>query len=219
MVVGDRGSGKNIFATALTGFVRQNFPQVRCYTNTEIRMKGVILRDDILRTLAIRTIAAMRGIHLPLDFAVVDEAAIAGLESRGSGTESTDSYIVALSRKANVHLLLLTQLRSMLEKRSRWIGDYSILCEAIYRTHREDPDYFKYGIYDRHDTKVNEVRIQGWKARNFLYGKFDTGDVPMKASLMKRFKSYYNIEDEDILQHIEGKDDQTAEIYSSKGTL
>jgi hypothetical protein len=213
-LVGHIGSGKTTWLgckAAETHQTRPNYPIVsnlpikfmegKCvgHTNekgnfehiTDCDCETAYYQEDILKWLALKLI---KRDLTPMEL-YVDEAAQAGLESRGSGLKSTDSRLITLARKANVNLFLATQLMSMMDKRAQWNWDFSIDCESYYITPeamaRFIPDYFSYDVYDSDFNFQKNWKILGADAERYIFPMFDTMQVPLRSLLEVEFKYYY----------------------------
>ena len=191
ILVGSIGSGK----TTLFGerakendTVRPLYPQV---ANLPIELPSVHYEEDVLKFLAMKLIKS----DLTQMEVYVDEAAQAGLESRGSGLKSTDSRLITLARKANVNLWLASQLMSMFDKRAQWNGDYYILCQSHYVTvemiRQFMPDYFSYEVYDADYKFQKTFYLTIGDAEREIFPLFDTLHVPLRSLLVQEFKQYY----------------------------
>lgn len=193
-LVGHIGSGKTTFLgwkAQETHQIRPWFPQVSNLPINFTDGEAVHYQEDILKWLALKLIK--RDIT-PMEL-YVDEAAQAGLESRGSGLKSTDSRLITLARKANVHLFLASQLMSMMDKRAQWNWDFAIDCEAHYITEEAMasfmPDYFSYGIYDSDFRFQKSLTLFGEDADRYIFPMFDTMQVPLRSLLEIEFKQYH----------------------------
>lgn len=193
-LVGHIGSGKTTWLgckAAETHQTRPNYPQVSNLPIKYLDGSEAYYQEDILKWLALKLIK--RDIT-PMEL-YVDEAAQAGLESRGSGLKSTDSRLITLARKANVNLFLATQLMSMMDKRAQWNWDFSIDCEAYYVTPEAMakfvPDYFSYDVYDSDFNFQKNWKILGMDAERYIFPMFDTMQVPLRSLLEVEFKYYY----------------------------
>lgn len=193
-LVGNKGGGKNTFMVAAVDEILNTNPKEVILSNT--RITGAIFIPDILKWLAMKL---MRQDETWVE-CFIDEAAIAGLESRGSYKEARalDSYLFTLSRKVNANIFLSSQLLSMIEKRSQWISDFYILCESKYEPDYPLPDRFEYTVYDNTLTEVNVMEIAGDDARDYLFRRFRTQEIPFQERLERDFISYYGISDKDL---------------------
>lgn len=199
-LIGERGGGKTTYASWLANYTHQYYPSVPVITNTPIRYDDgtrAIYQEDVLKFLALKIIKEK---DIPLykkTFMeiIIDEAAQAGLESRGSGLKATDSRLITLSRKAFVDITLISQMMSMIEKRAQWNSDFYELCEAHYVTiesmERRYPDYFSYEDYNQDLKYQKTFYLSGDDAKAFLFDKFDTEHVPFMSQLESEFKQYY----------------------------
>lgn len=132
-----------------------------------------------------------------------DEAAIGeDLESRGSSSYASapKTYLIALSRKINVDIKLITQLLSMIDKRANWLSDSYTLCVANIIEESDIPFSFEYSIYDQNLRKVNAFDIWGEDARKWLFPRFNTEDVPLPETRIQQLVQYFDITDYDKSQ-------------------
>lgn len=192
--MGHIGSGKTTFLGWKAQETHQIRPQFPTVSNLPIKFpdgSSVYYQEDILKWLALKLI---KRDLTPMEL-YVDEAAQAGLESRGSGLKSTDSRLITLARKANVHLFLASQLMSMMDKRAQWNWDFAVDCEAHYVTEESMasfmPDYFTYGIYDSDFRFQKTLTLFGDDAAKRIFPMFDTMQVPLRTLLEMEFKQYY----------------------------
>ena len=214
-LIGDRGGGKTLYAVHDHCQVHQEFPQAPIISNIQTRFDDgtkALYKNDILKWLAVKTIFASSNdpdkVKAGRLYANVnmDEAAIQGLESRGSASRASvpNTYLLALSRKVNVDLKLLTQLMSMIDKRGQWISDYDVLCEAsaskFYENGIEYPTQFNYRVY-KNLKLVNIKRLNGYFAKEWLYDKYDTNDVPLTPAMIADFIEYYEIKRDDYTEY------------------
>ena len=168
--------------------------------------------NDILKWIAIKTILASSKdpdkakagrLYANVN---LDEAAIQGLESRGSASRASvpNTYLLALSRKVNIDLKLLTQLMSMIDKRGQWISDYDMLCEASKAQYFVNgvayPVQFNYTIY-RNLRPISHKHIDGEFMRAWIYPKYDTNDVPLTENMIEDFISFYEIKPNDYTEY------------------
>jgi hypothetical protein len=193
-LVGHIGSGKTTWLGCKAAETHQTRPNYPIVSNLPIKFLDgaeAYYQEDILKWLALKLI---KRDLTPMEL-YVDEAAQAGLESRGSGLKSTDSRLITLARKANVNLFLATQLMSMMDKRAQWNWDFSIDCESYYITPeamaRFIPDYFSYDVYDSDFNFQKNWKILGMDAERYIFPMFDTMQVPLRSLLEVEFKYYY----------------------------
>jgi hypothetical protein len=212
MLIGPRGGGKTTAADWFVQDAKENRPDVPRVSNVPIT--DAIYIPDILKFLATKlmveggeknyttnsdyTVTVQQRIDIPAEMLIIiDEAAISGFESRGTGLYSLNSYLLALSRKLNVDIILISQLMSMIEKRGQWLADFYWLCEAELVEGTDVVDYFTYKIYDEEYRKTNTFILEGQDARKTLFGKFDTFDIPNYGELAVAFRNQMNIRPED----------------------
>ncbi|MDE1854548.1 MAG: hypothetical protein KGI38_12500 [Thaumarchaeota archaeon] len=212
MLIGPRGGGKTTAADWFVQDAKENRPDVPRISNVPIT--DAIYVPDILKFLATKlmveggeknyttnadfTVTVQQRTDLPAEMLIIiDEAAISGFESRGTGLYSLNSYLLALSRKLNVDIILVSQLMSMIEKRGQWLADFYWLCEAELMEGTETVDYFTYKIYDEEYRKTATLILDGDDARRTLFGKFDTYDIPNYGELAVAFRNQMNIRPSD----------------------
>ena len=209
MDIGPRGGGKTTKAVEVVQLYEETEPLVRRVSNVPIENSYYV--PNVLKFLATKLIA--EGGEKPYELGpdgmvkiiprktvpakmlvIVDETAISGLEARGSGMYSLNTYLLALSRKLNVDVELISQLMSMADKRAQWLSDYYTLCEAM-----KDLGYFRYRNYNSEYHRTTTKRIWFDFAREHLFPKFDTTDIPNYDELAAAFKSQYQISEDDML--------------------
>lgn len=208
MDIGPRGGGKTTKAVEVVQLYRETEPEVRRVSNVPI--ENAYYLPNVLKFLATKLISegwekpyefnADGTIHIiprkvipPKMLVIVDEGAISGLEARGSGLFSLNTYLLALSRKLNVDVELISQLMSMADKRAQWLSDFYTLCEAF-----RDLGYFRYRNYDSEYHRTTTQRIWFDFARENLFPKFDTSDIPNYDELAGAFRSQYQISEDDM---------------------
>ena len=211
MDVGPRGGGKTTKASWLVQFYKEVEPNIRRITNVPIEDAYYV--PDILRFLATKlklegkekayeikkdgTVKILQRTSIPARMlTIVDESAISGLESRGSGLSALNSYLLALSRKLNVDCELISQMMSMVEKRGQWLSDFYWLCEPKF-AFGNILDYFRYRIYNESYRKMNEYHLSRESAADALFPKFDSWDIPNYEALAEAYTIQYNITPED----------------------
>lgn len=206
MDIGPRGGGKTTKATWVTQFYKETEPEVRRVANVPI--EGTYYVPNILKFLATKLIS--EGGEKPYEVTedgtvriiprktvpkkmqiTVDETAISGLEARGSGMYSLNTYLLALSRKLNVDCELLSQLMSMADKRAQWLSDFYTLCESF-----PEFGFFRYRNYDAEYHRTSTSRIWYDDAKESLFPKFDTSDIPNYDELSLAFRAQYQIDDD-----------------------
>lgn len=193
-LIGNKGGGKNTLSTLAVQMSRQETPWVPCFANSHIT--GAHYIPDILKFLATK--------YIQKDFTPIevdiDEAALAGLESRGSNAakRALDSYLFTLARKVGANIRLLSQLLSMIEKRTQWISDYYILCESSFGDDPDIPEKFIYTVYDTNLIRVNSFEVYGAEAAEFLFRRFRTQEIPFQEQFARDLKPYYGVTDDDL---------------------
>lgn len=192
-LIGNKGGGKNTLSTLCVQISREEAPKIPCFSNTHIT--GAYFVPDILKFLATKYV---QNDFSPLEVDI-DEAALAGLESRGSFKKerALDSYLFTLARKVNANIRLLSQLLSMIEKRTQWISDYYVLCEAVYGQDPDLPDKFQYKVFDTNLVPVNRMEVYGWEAAQYLFPRFRTQEIPFQEQFAHDLIGYYGITEED----------------------
>lgn len=208
MDVGPRGGGKTTKAVNEVQSYKEREPEVRRIANVPIENAYYV--PNILKFLATKLIA--EGGTKPYTFnpdgtvhivprqnipakmyVVVDESAISGLEARGSGLYPLNTYLLALSRKINVDCELVTQMMSMADKRAQWLSDFYCLCEF-----NRLKQWFHYQYYNSEYQKTTSYHIRYEFAKQYLFPKFDTTDIPNYDELALAFRSQFNITDDDM---------------------
>jgi len=190
-LVGDLGAGKTTLGAVLGMVVKAQFPTAATISN--IVAPSCTKVEDVHKFIAIKLIKKDKRYGYCLD----DEAAQAGLESRGSGTKAAavESRIITHARKAHVDLVLISQLKSMLDKRAQWVEDFSILCEAVFEEGNLSsiPNYFHYTIYDKTLEVISEFELDTVDMLRYVWPYMDTDDIPFFEAFKKQFISYYDI--------------------------
>lgn len=212
-LIGDLGGGKTSFAGFLAKVAHFQYPDVPIISNVKILHAQRV--PDIHQFLAIKLMKQDKRYAFLID----DEAAQAGLESRGSGSkgQAIESRIVTLARKAHVDFILISQLKSMLDKRVQWLENNSILCEAGFERDNlsANPDYFHYTVYNSKLEEVNDFDIPAAYYREYIWPEMDTDDIPFKESLDRQFSAYYNIDEravkrfEAVMNHEKPKEEMS----------
>ncbi len=215
MLIGPRGGGKTTAGSWFIQDSNESFPDVRRVANVPI--ENAVYIPDILKFLATKliveggekayeikedgTVHILPRVSVPAKMLVlIDEAAISGFESRGSGLYSLNSYLLALSRKLNVDIILVSQLMSMVEKRGQWLADFYWLCESVRFPDSERVEFFHYQIYDESFHKTNNYNLFWYNFEPALFRPptFDTNDIPNFDELTKAFITQFQISDDDI---------------------
>jgi hypothetical protein len=211
MDIGPRGGGKTTKAIWLSGFYQEFQSYVRRISNVPI--EGAYYQPNIMKFLATKLIA--EGAEKPYEIShdgtvhilprktvparmlvIVDETAISGLEARGSGSYTLNTYLLALSRKLNVDCELISQLMSMADKRAQWLSDFYCLCERFPEEFR-----FRYRYYDAEFRRTQTYYLSFRDAQDYLFPKFDTTDIPNYDELSVAYRAGYNITDEDMAEY------------------
>jgi hypothetical protein len=198
-LVGDLGGGKTTLAKVMGMIVLQTMPDAKVITNVTMG-SGMTKVDDVHKFLAQKLIYR----DTTYAFVIDDEAAQAGLESRGSGSKASalESRIITHARKAHVDLVLISQLKSMLDKRAQWVEDLAILCEAVFD---EDnltslPNRFHYTVYDKALNIINEFELDTVDLIENVWPGMDTDDIPFFKAFRDQMISYYSINAQDKLE-------------------
>jgi hypothetical protein len=232
MFIGPRGGGKTTAGSWFVQDSKENFPTVRRITNVPI--ENAVYVSDILKFLATKLIVegGEKAYEVRQDgtvhiiprktiptkmMIIIDEAAISGFEARGSGMYSLNSYLLALSRKLNVDIYLISQLMSMVEKRGQWLADFYWLCEAIRDRTTQALEGFSYKIFDESFRPSNSYMMPMELVTPLLFEPptFDTNDIPNYEQLEEAFRKSYNISDSDIQLY---KDVQAGRMHEIEGT-
>jgi len=217
MLIGPRGGGKTTAATWFVQDRKETDPDIPRISNVPI--EDAIYVPDVLKFLAIKLIVEGETIQfsynedgtvhlLPVQkhrvemLVIIDEAAISGLESRGSGIYPIQTYLLALSRKLHVDIILISQLMSMIDKRGQWLADFFWLCKCI-RNSAEKILYFEYKIYNEDYKRTRRYILSGQDAEANLFGKFDSDDIPNFTILKNAMQREFRITDEDIAAYKE----------------
>jgi hypothetical protein len=215
ILVGPRGGGKTTSAVWWVKDRKESEPDTPVVANVPIT--GAIYVPDILKFLATKlavegefgknydlqpdnTVIVKPRSSIPARMLIIiDEAAISGFEARGSGVGSPlHTYLLALSRKLNVDIVLISQMMSMADKRAQWLADFYWLCEAKFVSGTWELDYFRYRVYDEQYRKTQEFNLWREDAKATLFDAFDTYDIPNYEALAEAFTIEYQITDEDI---------------------
>ena len=153
-LVGDLGAGKTTLAAVFGMIVKASVPDAATLAN--ITAPSCVKVDDMHKFIAIKLIKKDKRYAFCLD----DETAQSGLESRGSGSKAAavESRIITHARKAHIDLILVSQLKSMIDKRAQWVEGMSILCEAVfeYGNLTSTPNYFHYTVYNKELEVITE---------------------------------------------------------------
>ncbi len=231
MFIGPRGGGKTTLGSWIVQDSKQNFPEVRRITNVPI--ENAVYVPDIMKFLATKLVVEggekayeikedgtahilPRKSIPPKMMVIVDEAAISGLEARGSGLYVGNSYLLALSRKLNVDIYLISQLMSMVEKRGQWLSDFYWLCEALRDKTSQTLEGFSYKIFDESFRPTNSYTMprELFTPALFEPPTFDTNDIPNYNKIGEEFKSSYNISNDDFKLY---EDIKAGSVHESAG--
>jgi hypothetical protein len=215
MLIGPRGGGKTTAGSWFIQDSNENFPEIPRISNVPI--ENAVYVPNILKFLATKLV--MEGGEKPYEIRddgtvhilprenipakmliVIDEGAISGFESRGSGLYTLNSYLLALSRKLNVDIILISQLMSMIEKRGQWLADFYWLCESEHFPNSNRVQYFQYQIYNESfmRTKTYRMWYYDFEPRLFNPPTFDTNDIPNYEELAEGYRIQFNISDDDM---------------------
>jgi energy-coupling factor transporter ATP-binding protein EcfA2 len=202
ILIGDLGGGKSTLATFLSLLLRAISPTTPQITNVDIDTAHKI--EDTNKFLAMKLIKKNKQYLL----AIEDEAAQAGLESRGSGSKGSalESRVITLARKSHADLVLISQLMSMLDKRAQWLGNIYVLCEAVFEDDNETPfpDYFNYTVFDSKLRETGSFSLDFQDCVKYIFPHMDTDDIPYLGKLAEQWKQWYNITESDYeeFEHI-----------------
>ncbi len=207
-LIGNKGSGKGIFSAWEVWHFKQKWPHVVRMSNLPIA--GAYWYPDILKYIAIKIIRKDKNFAL----VEIDEAAMAGFESRGSYTadKAIDSYLIALSRKANIEITITTQLLSMIEKRAQWLSDLYILARVHHNPPSKKPAFFSYQIFNEDLKEVGKFNLSARAAEKWLYKRFDTNALPFEDELAEDFRRRFSIIQEDMTDFDELTDEFMSNI-------
>lgn len=86
---------------------------------------------------------------------------------------------------------------SMTDKRAQWLADFYWLCEVRNITGTREVEHFRYRVYNEQYRKTQEFHLSGDDAREVLFGKFDTFDIPNSDALIEAYTIQYQISEED----------------------
>jgi energy-coupling factor transporter ATP-binding protein EcfA2 len=191
-LVGDLGAGKTTLAKVLGMIAKAMMPDALVISNVEMG-SGIQKIEDVHKFIAQKLTYHDKTYAFVID----DEAAQAGLESRGSGSKgaAVESRIITHARKAHVDLILISQLKSMIDKRAQWVEDVSILCEARFEDGNmtSSPDYFHYTVYDKSLEVLNEFELDFVDMKKWVWPGMETDDIPFFSAFKTQMESYYNI--------------------------
>lgn len=175
----------------LSLLVKSLFPNATQVANTQ--MTGTNHVEDANKFLAIKLIKKNKKYALVIE----DEAAQAGLESRGSGSKSQalETRVITLARKAHVDLVLISQLLSMIDKRAQWLGNIYILCEAVWLEGNETPfpDCFEYTVFDSKLREIGGFELDFIDCVKYVFPYMETDDIPYGEKLKAQWEKWYNI--------------------------
>jgi hypothetical protein len=191
ILIGDLGGGKSTLAAFLSLLMRTLHPEVPQVTNVSIDTAHKV--EDTNKFIAMKLIKKDKQYLL----AIEDEAAQAGLESRGSGSKGSalESRVITLVRKAHTDLILVSQLMSMIDKRAQWLGNIYILCEAVFLEDNETPlpDFFEYTIFDSKLREVGGFELDFVDCMSHVFPHMDTDDIPYGDRLKDQWEKWYGI--------------------------
>jgi hypothetical protein len=191
ILIGDLGGGKTTLARYLSLLMKAIAPHAVQVVNTQ--MDGTYKVEDANKFIAIKLIKKDKRYALVIE----DEAAQAGLESRGSGTkgQALESRVVTLARKAHVDLMLISQLLSMIDKRAQWLGNLYVLCEAVWLEDNPTPfpDYFEYTVFDSKLREIGGFELDFVDCVQYIFPYMDTDDIPYGDKLKEQWEKWYGI--------------------------
>lgn len=171
--------------------IKQQSPDTPQITNVDMDSAHKV--EDTNKFLAIKLIKKDK--HYLL--AIEDEAAQAGLESRGSGSKGSalESRVITLVRKSHSDLILISQLMSMLDKRAQWLGNLYVLCEAVFEADNDTPfpDYFDYTVFDSKLREIGGFSIDFQLCIKYVFPHMDTDDIPYFDKLKDQWEKWYAI--------------------------
>lgn len=216
-LIGERGGGKSTFATAIAAMIREGFPDAIIAANIGLKIPNTIYCPDILEWIA----EAILDDNNEYKLVIIDEAAISGFESYGSIgiSAAIKSYLLAVSRKFNLDIIMISQLMSMLQKRGQWLSDYDTLCTSTRESPAsykfEIPDYFTYSTYDQNQKKVSEWDCYGVDAYEYIFPKFDTREIPNEDDLLIQFIQYFRITEDKMKEFYDSIN--ASELHRNEG--
>lgn len=192
-LIGDPGGGKSTLGKWLLMVFEYVRPDIPRFSNITVGEKVAIRVEDIHKFIGIKLINKDRREMACLD----DEAAQAGLESRGSASKGAaiESRVITHSRKAGAWLILVSQLKSMLDKRAQWTESISILCEAKFEEKNETtvPDYFEYTVFDNNLNYLTDFSIDSDDFARYVWPEMDTYDIPNFQTFRSEFETYWSL--------------------------
>ena len=190
VLIGDLGGGKTTLGKVLGMVVKAQNPDLPVISNVEMG-DGIQKVENVHKFIAAKLILKNKGYACIID----DEAAQSGLESRGSGSKRSaiESRVITHARKAHVDLILISQLKSMLDKRAQWVEDFSILCEAHFESGNlsATPDGFDYTVYDKYVEPINSFSIDVEDCKKYIWPGMDTDDIPSFEDFKAEQEAYW----------------------------
>ena len=209
-LIGDPGGGKSTLGKLLAMIFAYVRPDIPRFSNVTVGEDVAVRVEDMNKLIAMKLI---RRDHSEM-FNLEDEAAQTGLESRGSGSKAAaiESRVITHSRKAGSWLVLVAQLKSMLDKRAQWTEAISILCEAVFEDGNIStvPDSFQFTVFDKDLNYLGEFGIDTVDCLNHIWPGMDTYDIPDFENFKKTFETYWGIGE---------RDNQEYENYMRKAHL
>ena len=200
--VGDLGSGKTTIVKLINAIVKQERPDIPTVANIDLGSSARKV-EDTNKFIAIKLIKEDKKYAM----VTTDEAAQAGLESRGSGSKSQalETRVITLARKAHVDDLIVSQLMSMIDKRAQWLANEYVLCEAKFDSDNFTiaPDYFEYTVYDSNLKEINGFTLEAADCAKYLWPDMDTDDIPFAQALKAQWIHYYDIAPADEAEFID----------------
>ena len=147
--VGPLGGGKTTRAAWRVIDYKQRFPWIPRVGNLDMPGGDIYYTPNVMKFLATKFYVEgnLPGEQRVPMLVVVDEANTSGLEARGSGASPGETTVLQYARKLKVHIILISQLMSMTDKRGQWLAHFYVLCKAVY-DRSGNPVGFEYKIYD-----------------------------------------------------------------------
>jgi hypothetical protein len=202
-LIGDPGGGKSTLGKVIAMIFQYLRPDIPRFSNVQIGEEVAVRVEDMNKLIAMKLI---RKDHSEM-FNLEDEAAQTGLESRGSGSKAAaiESRVITHSRKAGSWLVLVAQLKSMLDKRAQWTEAISILCEAKFFDENISilPDYFEFTIFDNNLNYLGDFSISTDDCIKHVWPGMDTYDIPDFENFKKTFETYWSIGEADNREYEE----------------
>lgn len=202
-LIGDPGGGKSTLGKVFAMIFEYARPDIPRYTNVTVGEEVAVRVEDMHKFIGMKLMHKDRSEMFCLD----DEAAQAGLESRGSGSKAAaiEARVITHSRKAGAWLVLVAQLKSMLDKRAQWTESISILCESVFLEENIStvPDYFQFTVFDNNLNYLTDFSIDSDDLAKYVWPGMDTYDIPDFENFKEQFRQYWSLTAEDTEEYDE----------------